>query len=89
MLMGSIAETDTKLIIFSQTFILGVSKKNHSPNYTQKMGRKMTSTMYEPFVKCICYPMPWQGEKVFRRNNSLYSMVREEKLEMSITIIFR
>ena len=27
MLMGSIAETDTKLIIFSQTFILGVSKK--------------------------------------------------------------
>ena len=50
MLMGSIAETDTKLIIFSQTFILGVSKKNHSPNYTQKMGRKMTSTMHEPFV---------------------------------------
>ena len=62
MLMGSIAETDTKLIIFSQTFILGVWKKNHSPNYTQKMGRKMTSTMHEPFVKCIYYPMPWQGE---------------------------
>ena len=63
MLMGSIAETDTKLIIFSQTFILGVSKKT-IPLITPKRwpGRKMTSTMYEPFVKCICYPMPWQGE---------------------------
>ena len=62
MLMGSIAETDTKLIIFSQTFILGVSKKNIPLITPKKLGRKMTSTMDEPFVKCICYPLPWQGE---------------------------
>lgn len=35
--MGSIAETDTKLIIFSQTFILGVSKKT-IPLITPKDG---------------------------------------------------